>query len=172
MASIGSAWADGSWVLEAWATGAWEGGSPAIPVATLSGTLIDSDWTVLRDTGGTIIITLTDDTFIAAGTGPIGTTAQSDAFVQSFISDVSPPNGWNNEISLDNTDLTRDSDTQATITVPATGTYDPLKKENISGTVQAALLVVHGSDVGTSRFQIIKKARKYQFFGGIGRSRR
>lgn len=164
-------WDPDFWVASYWAQDFWEGDVPAIPSAVLTGTAIGVDWTVIRDTGGTIIVRLLNDTFIAAGTGPIGTTAESDAFVQSFVAAESSINGWNNEISLDNTDLTRDSDTQLTITIPATATYAPLKKENIAGTVQAALLVVHGSDIGTSRFVITKKGRKYQFFGGIGRLR-
>lgn len=141
------------------------GGGPITPTTTLAGTVVDADWTLIRDTGATIIITLINDTFIAAGTGPIGTTAESDAFVQSFIAEQTPPNGWNNEISLDNTNLTRDSDTQATITIPATATYNPPRRERISGTVQAALLVTHGGDIDAGSFDILKKAAHFKYFG-------
>ena len=144
-----------------------------VPSASLSGTLVNADWTLLRDTGGTIVINLTNDTFIAAGTGPIGTTAQSDAFVQSFVAATSPTNGWNNEISLDNTDLARTSDTVATITVPATATYDPQITETISGTVQAAILTTYGSDIGTNSMKINVQSgrRNWLYFGGPGRRR-
>ena len=125
-----------------------------VPYATLSGTGINVDWTVIRDSGGTIVVTLTDDTFIAAGTGPIGTTAQSDAFVQSFTAATSPTDGWNNEISLDNTDLVRTSNTVATITIPATALYDPQQKEIITGTVQAAILTTYGTDISAGSFSI------------------
>lgn len=124
------------------------------PYATLSGTALNADWKTIRDSGGTIIVTLVDDTFIAAGTGPIGTTAQSDAFVQSFTAAASPAGGWNNQISLDNADLTRDSNTQATITIPATGTYNPQQREVITGAVQAAILTTSSSDLSLDSFTI------------------
>lgn len=104
--------------------------------------------------GGTITVTLLNDTFIAGGTGPIGTLAQSDAFVQSFQAAASPTDGWNNLVSLDNSNLTRDSDTQCTITIPATATYDPKGNEVITGTVQAAILTASGNDVETSNLQV------------------
>jgi len=166
MASIGDGWADGAWVIEAWDTNAWLGGAPGVPYSILSGTVIEADWTLIRDTGATIIITIVGDEFIAAGTGPIGTIAQSNAFVQSFIAGQTPPNGWNNEISLDNTNLVRDSATQATITIPATSTYNPPRKERIIGRIQAALLVTYAGDIGAGRFDILKKASRFKYFGG------
>lgn len=129
-------------------------GAAADPIAVVTGTAVNVPWETIRDSGGTIIVTLTNDTFIAAGTGPIGTTAQSDTFVQSFVAATSPTNGWNNEISLDNTDLVRTSDTVATITVPATGTYDPLATELVTGEVQAAILTNFGSNVTAGPFSI------------------
>ena len=122
--------------------------------ATISGTALNADWKTIRDSGGTIIVTLVDDTFIAAGTGPIGTTAQSDAFVQSFTAAASPAGGWNNQISLDNTDLVRTSNTVATITIPATGTYNPQQREVIDGEVQAAILTTSISNLSLDSFSI------------------
>lgn len=123
-------------------------------LAVVTGTATNVNWTVIRDTGGTLIVTLTNDTYIAAGTGPIGTTAESDAFVQSFVALSSPAGGWNNQVSLDNTDLVRTSPTVATITVPATAGYDPQINELISGVVQAAILVTSSVDIDTSAFTI------------------
>jgi hypothetical protein len=154
--AIGSAWANNSWIDAGWASNAWAGS--IVVSAEISGTATNVNWTVIRDTGGTIVVTLLGDTYIAAGTGPIGTTAQSDTFVQSFVAATSPTNGWNNIISLNNTNLVRTSNTVATITVPATGTYDPQVNEIIDGTVQAAILTSSTEDVSTSQFSITVSA--------------
>lgn len=130
--------------------------APAIISADSSGTATDVSETVIVLTGGTVDITLTNDTYIAAGTGPIGTTAQSNAFVAAFTAATSPTNGWNNTVRdvLDNTDLTRVSDTVARLTVPATVGYDPGITETITPVIQAAILTTSASDVNSSSFQI------------------
>lgn len=129
-------------------------GAESSSSAALTGSAVAADWEVIRDSGGTIIVTLTGDTYIAAGTGPIGTLAQSDTFVQSFVALATPTNGWNNTISLNNTHLARTADDIATITVPATGAYDPQETETISGAVQAAILVTGAVDLDPGDFKI------------------
>lgn len=98
----------------------------------------------------TITIELTNDTWIAAGTGPIGTTAQSDALVQAIVAQASPTNGWNNEVSLDNTDLVRTSSTVATITLPAVATYSIADNETLSLDIPNDVLVTSTEDLTLS----------------------
>lgn len=151
--AIGAGWVDGAWVDAGWVTGAWEDDA-TISVA-LSGTALGASWETIRDSGATIIITLTNDTFIPAGTGPIGTISQSDVLTGSFTAAASPTNGWNNEISLDNTNLVRTSDTVATITIPATASYDPQETESISGIVQSSILTTSTSGFFPPAFNIM-----------------
>lgn len=92
-------------------------------------------------TGGkTIIITLTDDTWIAAGSGPIGTSAISAAILAGITSAQSETNGFNAEISWTLTDLVRTSNTIATVTLPATAGYDIIEQETITVLITAAAL--------------------------------
>lgn len=149
-------WDPDFWVSGYWIQDFWEGDAPVLTTAITTGTAINVPEATIVSTGGTIIITLSDDTYIAAGTGPIGTTAESDAFVQAIQAATSPTNGWNNEVAanLDNTDLVRTSPTVATITVPATAAYDPGDTETITPVIQAAILTTSATDVNSSSFQV------------------
>ena len=149
-------WDPDFWVSGYWIQDFWEGDAPVLTTAITTGTAINVPEATIVSTGGTVIITLSDDTFIAAGTGPIGTLAQSDAFVQAMLAATSPTNGWNNEVAanLDNTDLVRTSATEATITIPATAAYAPGLTETITPVIQAAILVTSVIDVNSSQFQI------------------
>jgi hypothetical protein len=138
-------------------------------VAELTGTFVPSlAEAVVVSTGGTVIVTLTDDTFIAAGTGPIGTTAQSQAFIDGLVASTTPINGWNNtirDVLVPATDLSRDSDTQATFTIPATAGYDVGSNETITCTIPEAILVTSGANiVATPAFQIIATATTVDIF--------
>ena len=122
------------------------------PSAAMTGTAITDG--VLESEivagGETIIITLTDDTWAAAGTGPIGSTADTQALIDGLNAATSPTNGWNNEVrdKEPTTVVTRDSDTQATIllTTAAAG-YDVTADETITLTIPAAVLVTSAIDV-------------------------
>jgi hypothetical protein len=94
--------------------------------------------------GGKVLdITLTNDTWIAAGTGPIGTTAQSEALRDALTAQSSPTLGWNNvvvpgiEVAGD---LTRVSSTVARFTFDAESTYQIDDPETITLTVPGAVL--------------------------------
>lgn len=103
--------------------------------------------------GETLIITLTNDTWIAAGTGPIGTTAQSQSLIDAIVAASSPANGWNNQVlaAIDvSTDLVRTSSTVATITLPAVSGYSISTNETISCTIPNALLTTRTTDLFVS----------------------
>lgn len=89
--------------------------------------------------GETIIITLTADTWLAAGTGPVGSTANTQAIIDGITSAQSELLGWNNEVR--DKELTasvvRDSNTQITITLTAASAYDVTANETITATVPA-----------------------------------
>lgn len=93
--------------------------------------------------GKTIIITLTGDTFKAAGTGPIGSTADTQALIDGFDAASSPTNGWNNEVrdKALTSEVVRTSSTIATWTVAAQAGYDISAQEVITGTIPTDVLV-------------------------------
>lgn len=107
---------------------------------TMTSTVDEDDIT----TGGkTIIVTLTGDTFKAAGTGPIGSTADTQALIDGFDAASSPTNGWNNEVrdKALTSEVVRTSSTVATWTVAARAGYDISAQETITGTIPTAVLV-------------------------------
>jgi len=113
---------------------------------TMTATVDEDDIT----TGSkTIIITLTGDTFVAAGTGPIGSTADTQALIDGFDAASSPTNGWNNEVrdKALTSEVVRTSSTVATWTVAAQAGYDIASQETITGTIPAAVLVTSASPV-------------------------
>ena len=121
---------------------------------TMTATVDEDDIT----TGGkTIIITLTGDTFKAAGTGPIGSTADTQALIDGFDAASSPTNGWNNEVrdKALTSEVVRTSDTVATWTVAAQSGYDITAQEVITGTIPTAVLVTGaGAITATPTFTI------------------
>jgi len=105
--------------------------------AALTGTLSGSTEADIVTGGKTTIITLADDTWIAAGTGAIGTTAQTASIIVGMISAQSELLGWNNEVTGT---LVRDSNTQATITWSASASYDITAQEVLTLTIPADVL--------------------------------
>lgn len=112
--------------------------------AALTGTAIATiDEADIVAGGKTIIITLTGDTFKAAGTGPIGSTADTQALIDGFDAASSPTNGWNNEVrdKALTSEVVRTSSTIATWTVAAQTGYDISAQEVITGTIPTDVLV-------------------------------
>lgn len=108
-------------------------------------------------TGGkTIIITLTGDTFIAAGTGPIGSTANTQALIDGIDSAQSEANGWDAVVKtgIETTDVVRTSDTVATITLDPEATYNITAAETITVTVPAEVLTGAAQIVATPTFTV------------------
>jgi len=106
--------------------------------------------------GKTIIITLTGDTFIAAGTGAIGSTADTQALIDGFDAATSPTNGWNNEVrdKALTSEVVRTSSTVATWTVSAQSGYDVSAQETITGTIPAAVLTGAAELTATPTFTV------------------
>ncbi len=104
--------------------------------------------------GKTIIITTTNDTWVASG-------ATFDAQRQNIINGLdaasSPTSGWNNEVR-DNevvTAVARTSDTVVTITLTAQASYDITAQETITVTVPNTALVTSTSDIiGSPTFTV------------------
>ena len=101
--------------------------------------------------GEQTIITLTGDTWIAAGTDPIGTTAESLSIIAGITSAQSETFGWNNEVRDKEVvgALVRTSDTQATITWTTAPAYNVTSNETITVTVPAAVLTAAAQLVAT-----------------------
>lgn len=104
--------------------------------------------------GKTIIITLTGDTWVAAG-------ATFDAQRQNIINGLdaatSPTTGWNNEVRDKEVvgAVVRTSDTVVTITLSAAAAYDITATETITVTVPATSLVTSGADItGSPTFTV------------------
>jgi len=121
---------------------------------TMTATVDEDDIT----TGGkTIIITLVGDTWKAAGTGPIGSTADTQALIDGFDAASSPTNGWNNEVrdKALTSEVVRTSATIATWTVGAQAGYDISAQEIVTGTIPtAALTTGAGALTATPTFTI------------------
>ena len=117
---------------------------------TLTGTAVPTQTEADIVAGGkTIILTLSGDTFIAAGTGPIGSIADTQAIIDGLTSAQAELTGWNNEVrDLEvTTAVVRTSDTVATITLTASASYDITATETITATIPAAVLVTSGTPV-------------------------
>lgn len=116
----------------------------------------------------TIVLTLTGDTWIAAGTGPIGTTAETQAMLDGLTAALSPTNGWNNAVTLSPSDLVRTSDTVATLTLPATAGYGIDSDETLTWVIPNAVLTTSGSDVtATPTITITAQAEEAESRGGF-----
>lgn len=126
--------------------------------AELTGTMLDTvDEDDITTGGKTVIITLTGDTFKAAGTGPIGSTADTQALIDGFDAASSPTNGWNNEVrdKALTSEVVRTSSTIATWTVAAQSGYDISSQETITGTIPTDVLVTGaGALTATPTFTI------------------
>jgi len=107
--------------------------------ASLTGTALSNlTEQALVDGGRTIIITLANDTWVAAGST---FDAQRQNIIDGLVSAQSEANGWNAERSnISVTAVVRDSDTQVTITLPALANYDITANEVITATVPASAL--------------------------------
>jgi hypothetical protein len=112
-------------------------------------------------TGGkTIIITLTGDTFIAAGTGPIGSTANTQSLIDGIDSAQAEAAGWDAvvKVGIETADVVRTSNTVATITLDAEATYNITATETITVTIPAAVLTGAAQIVATPTFTITATA--------------
>jgi len=116
-------------------------------VAVITGTASSGLTEAEIVTGGeTIIITLTNDTWVAAGAT---FNAQRQNIIDGLDSAQSEATGWNAEVR-DNevvTAVVRTSDTVVTITLSAAAAYDVTADETITVTVPATALVTSATEL-------------------------
>lgn len=124
--------------------------------AALTGTITNDTEADIVAGGSTIILTLTGDTFIAAGTGPIGSTANTQALIDGLDSAQAEGAGWDAVVKagLATTDVVRTSDTVATITLPAFPSYNITATETITATIPAEVLTGAAQVVASPTFNI------------------
>ncbi|MDH5544658.1 MAG: right-handed parallel beta-helix repeat-containing protein [Gammaproteobacteria bacterium] len=120
--------------------------TPNAATVALSGTVTDDNEDQIRTGGSTIVLTLTDDTWVSAGAA---FDAERTNIINGLTSAGAETNGWNNVVKtgLSVTDVVRTSNTVVTITLPAFATYDITAIETITATVPASALTISGSAV-------------------------
>jgi len=112
----------------------------------LTGTVTDDEELDIRAGGSIIILTLTDDTWLASG-------AAFDAERQNIIDGIDSAQvetaGWDAVVQagLAVTDVVRTSSTVVTVTLPAFAGFDITAQETITATVPATALVQSGSAI-------------------------
>jgi hypothetical protein len=123
-----------------------------LPAALFSGTVQSATENQIIAGGRTIIITLFNDTWEPAGTGPIGSAAVSSAIVDAILATTSQTLGWNNVVNpgIENADLVRTSDTVATITLDAEATYTIETPETIGMNIPHTALQTSTSDLAVA----------------------
>jgi hypothetical protein len=120
------------------ATARTSGGTPPASAA-LTGTST-SGWyeSEVVSGGDTVIVTLTNDTWVAAGSL---FDAQRRNILDGIVAASSPTNGWNNSrSSLAVTNVVRTSDAVATITLGALASYSVTASETLTVTVPGSAL--------------------------------
>lgn len=149
MAAIGTAWADGAWIQASWVTGAWS--SVATVTAAITGTIVAGGALEAEIVAGgeTIIITLTNDTWVASGAS---FNAQRQNILDGLDSAESEVAGWNAEVRDKEVvgSVVRTSDTVVTITLSAAAAYDITANETITVTVHEDALVTSSTPITAS----------------------
>ena len=126
--------------------GSFAGRTPTISAA-LTGTITESVSELDIVLGGrTLILTLTNDTWVAAGATFNG---QRQAILDGITSAQAEATGWNAVVrDLEPVgSVVRTSDTVVTITWSASGTYDITAQETITATIPTAALSTAASPV-------------------------
>jgi hypothetical protein len=123
--------------------------------AAITGTAIASiTETDIVAGGKTIIITLTGDTWIAAGAGSFD--LQRDEIIAGLDSAQSEATGWDAVVKALQglAGVVRTSDTVVTITLDAQATYNITAQETITVTVPGTALTLGGSVVASPTFTV------------------
>ena len=118
----------------------------ATVVAVVSGTIIGATETDIVAGGKTIVVTITNDTWVATvGLDNLITTG----IINGLVSAQSEANGWNNVVQAGLTfaDVTRDSDTQITILLPAFANYLITDNEVITVNVPSTAIASATKDI-------------------------
>jgi hypothetical protein len=141
-----------------------------VPSAAITGTIGDgATEQEVRDGGGTILVTLTDETWVAAGAT---FNAQRQAIIDGLDAASSPTTGWNNEVrdSIGVASVVRTSATLATITLTASEVagYAIASNEIITMTVPAAALTGGVALTATPTITITAAVESAAITGTIG----
>lgn len=123
------------------------------PLAALSGTVIGASEVDIVAGGKTIILTLANDTWVAAG----GTfDAQRANIIAGLTASTSQALGWNNVVKALQgvSGVVRTSATVVTITLDAEATYDISSGESITATIPATAVAGGLAIVATPDFSI------------------
>lgn len=112
--------------------------SAAITVFEQIGPLSEAD---IRVGGKFIIITMTSDTFVAAGAA---FDAVRQAIIDGIVASLSPPNGWNDVVgpAIPIGNVIRQADPVVTVELPAVPSYQIEDPEIVEVTVPASALVI------------------------------
>jgi hypothetical protein len=125
----------------------------------------------VRDGSGTIIITLTDDTWVAAGAT---FDAQRQNIIDGLDSAQSEANGWNNEVrdKIGVTSVVRTSGTIVTVTLSASevADYQIDSAETITVTVPGGAMVLGGGVTATPTIDITPGTESVAVGGTLGAS--
>ena len=121
--------------------------------AALSGTVTDDSETDIRAGGSTIILTLTGDTWVAAGAA---FDAQRQNIIDGLDSAQAEAAGWDAVVKagLAVTDVVRTSDTVVTVTLPAFAGYDITATETITATIPATAVAGGSAIVAAPTFDV------------------
>ena len=140
------------------------------PSAAITGTIGDgATEQEVRDGNGTILVTLTDDTWVADGAT---FNAQRQNIIDGLDAASSPTNGWNNEVrdKISVGSVVRSSATLATITLTASevADYSITSNEIITVTVPATALTAAGALTATPTITITSSTESAAVTGTIG----
>ena len=126
-------------------------GKSAAITGTITASVTEAD---IVDGGKTIIITLTGDTWIAAGAASFD--LQRDEILQGLDSAQGEALGWNLQVRDTElvTAVVRTSDTVVTITLNASPLYDITAQETITVTVPGTAVVGAGDITATPTFTV------------------
>lgn len=130
------------------------GGASAALTGTVTSSTIEQD---IRTGGKTIILTLTADTFVAAGAT---FDAQRQAIINGIDSGQAEAAGWDAIVKagLAVTTVVRTSDTVCTITLSAFAAFQITATETITATIPAAALTLAGALVASPTFTVTRGA--------------
>lgn len=121
--------------------------------AALTGTITTANEDDIRAGGKTIILTLTDDTWVASGAT---FNAQRQNIINGIDSAQSEATGWDAVVKagLAVTDVARTSDTVVTITLPAFASYNITVSETVTATIPATALTAAEAIVASPTFSV------------------
>lgn len=123
----------------------------------LTGTVTSATESDIVTGGKTIILTVTGDTWVAAGAT---FDAQRQNIINGLTSAGAEAHGWNNEVKakIGVTDVTQNSSTVVTITLDAEAAYDITANETITVTVPSTALTGGVAVVASPTFTITANA--------------